>query len=715
MPFRPARAKRAALRLILIRPSKYDDEGHVVRYWRGVLPSNTLAALASLARQAESQGDLGEGVSVELILLDEIAQRVEPKRLARRYGRGRARVAVGLVGVQTNQFPRAADLAKEFIDLGLPVLIGGFHVSGALAMSPQTPPELQELMDYGVTLVKGEVEQALGGILRDVYEGRRKPLYDIAERPDISQAPIPAVTGDYMRKFVFPNMGTIDAGRGCPFSCSFCTIINVQGRKMRNRSPRIIAEHIRAHYPKGIDYYFFTDDNFSRNPSWEAILDELIRMREAEGLQVTFMMQVDALAYRIKNFCEKARRAGCSQVFIGMETLRENNLEAVGKKQNLAADYNEMVEVWRGNGIAIHVGYIIGFPNDTPQTVAEDVLRLKKELKVDQASFFMLTPAPGSQDHADLVRAGAAMDPDYNKFDSFHAVTDHPKMTREEWSQAYLDAWQSFYTFDHLRERLLAASERTYWGLFKNYVWYKMAVLERTHPMISGFFRLKDRTIRRPGFAVQGRWQHARMRAREIARTLAQWARMYYDMQELWLQTRPRRGRFAVSVEELKAGLATLRERGAFHAHRLQEAGGERLSSFRATAQEGLARHWKDATDASASFRASAQKGLAHLQQNARAGLEQGRQNLSAFGQSLAQQRREAPERLWRFWDGLRFWSAKGIYSRAALNNYWRRTFAQIRRGRVFSINAFAFLWNLLRELKLSTCFTVHLIAARTK
>ncbi|MCX7012076.1 MAG: radical SAM protein, partial [Candidatus Sumerlaeota bacterium] len=216
--------KRPPFRLILIKPSKYDNDGYVIRYWRGVLPSNTLAALAGLTRQAEERGDLGEGVKVELTLLDELAQRIDPVRLAKTHKRGGAKVAVGLVGVQTNQFPRAADLARQFTDLGVPAMIGGFHVSGALAMSETTPPELQELMDYGVTLVKGEVEDAWGGILRDVYEGRRRLLYDIQERPDITHAPIPIVAGDYIKKFAYPNLGTIDAGRGCPFSCSFCTI-----------------------------------------------------------------------------------------------------------------------------------------------------------------------------------------------------------------------------------------------------------------------------------------------------------------------------------------------------------------------------------------------------------------------------------------------------------------------------------------------------------
>ena len=112
-------------------------------------------------------------------------------------------------------------------------------------------------------------------------------------------------------------------------------------------------------------------------------------------MAIDFMMQVDVLAPRIPRFVEKAARAGCVQVFIGMETIRDDNLEAGGKRQNKAADYREMIAAWHGVGVVCHVGYIIGFPHDTYERVMEDVRTLRDELLVDQASFFMLTPLPG--------------------------------------------------------------------------------------------------------------------------------------------------------------------------------------------------------------------------------------------------------------------------------------------------------------------------------
>jgi radical SAM superfamily enzyme YgiQ (UPF0313 family) len=528
----------APLTVVLIKPSKYDDDGYVVRHLRGVLPSNTLAVMHSLTREVAERGALGEGVQLRTLLYDETVHRIEPGRIARRARSGGARVVICLCAVQSNQFPRASDLALQFRALDLPVMIGGFHTSGMMELFPTLSPELQEMIDHGVTLVHGEVEEVWSDLLRDAYAGALKLRYDIHERPDLASPPVPSLDRSYIRRFAYPQMGTIDAGRGCPFNCSFCTIINVQGRKMRNRSAAEIEKIVRANWAKKIDYYFFTDDNFARNPNWEEIFDSLIRLREQEGIKVDFMIQVDTLAWKIPRFVEKAARAGSSQIFIGMESIRPENLKAAGKTQNKARDYADMIDAWHRHGIACHVGYILGFPADTPESIDADVRALIDEICVDQASFFMLTPLPGSRDHLEMVRLGMPMDSDLNRFDSFHAVMAHPNMSAEVWFETYQRAWKTFYSLESMRAALSRANHRTYWGLFKNYVWYRAAMIERAHPMITGFVRLKDRLQRRRGYEVEGRLAHLRRRLPELSRQAREWGRLFFEMEEVWLQTR---------------------------------------------------------------------------------------------------------------------------------------------------------------------------------
>jgi radical SAM superfamily enzyme YgiQ (UPF0313 family) len=564
--------KSQRLKIILIKPSKYDDEGYVIRHWRGVLPSNTLACLYSLTEDVKKRQALGAGVEISLEIFDETVQKIPVERMIRAGRTSSCKTIVGLVGVQSNQFPRAADLARRFRKGGLPVMIGGFHVSGSATLSASGSAEIQDLIDLGVTIVKGEVEDTWADILRDALHDRLKPVYDfLSVKPSLSNQPVPQSLGRYLKRFVASKFGTIDCSRGCPFNCSFCSIISVQGREMRVRSAQSLEQAIRGnHSLHGIDYYFFTDDNFSRNTNWREIFEMLIRLR-TEGIAISFMMQVDTQSYKNPDFITLAASAGCTQVFIGMESINPENLKVSSKGQNRVQDYRNMIMAWHEARIDTHAAYIIGFPYDTPESVPQDIERLKRELKIEQASFFMLTPIPGSRDHANMVRAGEWMDPDLNNYDSFHEAMHHPNFKPGEWYATYRKAWESFYSVEYMREVLGQAHPENYWNIFRNFIWYKnSALIEKGHPMIHGFFRLKDRTDRRPGFAVESRLRHFGRRFREVKTLLRSWISLMLEMEELWLQTRKR------SEAEKKLGieLARLRQElnRSLHAAELQLA-----------------------------------------------------------------------------------------------------------------------------------------------
>jgi radical SAM superfamily enzyme YgiQ (UPF0313 family) len=527
------------LDVFLIRPSKYDDEGYVLRHLRGVLPSNTLACLHTLTLDVRDRGLLG-ATDVRAHLCDESVQPVPEAAIRRAARRDGATTVVCLLGVQTSQFPRATDLARRFRAQGVAVLLGGFHVSGALAMLAETPPELTALLALGVTLVKGEVEATWPAILGDVLAGTLAPVYDaIDAKPDLSGAPVPRLNRRLMRRFAFRHFGTVDTGRGCPFTCSFCTIINVQGRSMRARDPRRIRTAVVENYRTlGTHHYFFTDDNFARNPEWRAVLEDLIRARDEHGVPLRFLMQVDVQSYRIPGFVELARRAGCFQVFIGMESLDPETLRDAGKRQNAVGRYADLLAAWRDAGVLTHVGYIIGFPHDTPASVRDSVRRLREELQVDIASFFMLTPLAGSADHAAMTRAGVAIDADLNRHDTFHPVVDHPRMSRATWSALYEEAWATFYAPDYLRSRLAAATPANRMTLLQMYLWYRTATaVERYHPMMTGFGRLKPRRDRRPGTAVERRRVHLVRRGRETAAMLRGYHEVLAELRALWMET----------------------------------------------------------------------------------------------------------------------------------------------------------------------------------
>ncbi|MEK7230241.1 MAG: hypothetical protein AAB154_09355, partial [Candidatus Binatota bacterium] len=113
-------------RIVLIKPSKYDDDGYVIRFWKGVLPSNTLSVLNGLTEEVKRSRVFGD-LRIEIVTFDETTEKIPVKKIIRWSRRPSTKLVVGLVGVQTNQFPRAFDLGRQFRAVGIDVIMGGFH------------------------------------------------------------------------------------------------------------------------------------------------------------------------------------------------------------------------------------------------------------------------------------------------------------------------------------------------------------------------------------------------------------------------------------------------------------------------------------------------------------------------------------------------------------------------------------------------------------
>jgi hypothetical protein len=498
-------AERETFLLFLIKPSHYDDAGYVIQWARNDIPSNTLATLYGIALDCAARGVLGAGVDLRITAIDETNCRIRTGKIIRAFRRAGGKGLVALVGVQSNQYPRALDLARPLRAAGIPVCIGGFHTAGSLAMLPEPPAEIQDAWDLGIAIFAGEAEGRLDEVLRDAKRGELRPLYQYtSDLPDLQGAPVPFLPQTMIRRNLSART-TFDAGRGCPFQCSFCTIINVQGRKSRYRSADDVERIVRNNAAQGIRHFFITDDNFARNRNWEAIFDRLIELREDEGVGINLIIQVDTLCHLIPNFVRKAGRAGVTRAFIGLENINPDNLIGAKKKQNRITEYRAMLQAWKSIGVITCCGYIIGFPNDTRERVLRDVEIIKRELPTDLLEFFYLTPLPGSEDHQTLHRGGVWMDPDLNIYDAEHVTTGHPLMSAEEWRATYREAWAAFYTPEHvetLMRRAVACGIRARKIMMLCLWFYGSIAIESVHPLQGGLFRRKYRRDRRPGLPV---------------------------------------------------------------------------------------------------------------------------------------------------------------------------------------------------------------------
>ncbi len=501
----PAGTKPQKFLLYLIKPSHYDDDGYVIQWMRSAIPSNSLAVLYGLAAECRDRGVLGD-VDLEIIPLDETNTRIRPQRIANEIRAAGGRGMVALVGVQSNQFPRSLDLARRLRALGVQVGIGGFHVSGCTAMLPEMPDDMKDALALGVSLFAGEAEGRMETVLTDAIAGRLKPIYNFMnDLPGLEGAPVPLMPAHRVSR-TGGRLSSFDAGRGCPFQCSFCTIINVQGRKSRYRSAEDVEAIIRTNLAQGVNSFFITDDNLARNKNWEAIFDRMIHLREVEGLNFHFVIQVDTLCHRIPNFIQKAARAGVKRVFLGLENINPDSLVGAKKKQNRISEYREMLLEWRKARCITYAGYILGFPSDTPETIVRDIKIIQRELPLDLLEFFCLTPLPGSEDHKKLLTAGVWMDPDMNKYDLEHVTTGHPLMSKADWERAYRLAWETYYTPEHMEtvmRRAVATGISPGKVMFLLTWFYGSVMVEKIHPLEGGYLRRKVRTDRRPGLPIE--------------------------------------------------------------------------------------------------------------------------------------------------------------------------------------------------------------------
>src|SRR5216684_4453693 len=229
------------IRVYFIKPSRYDEEGYVQYFRYGVQPNNTLTVLTALNEAFNKRYALERNVRLDTVIWDEICDGiVSPETITAIKDKARedgVELLIGLAGVQSNQYPRGRDLALQFVAQGMTTMMGGFHVSGY-------PESRSFLNSCGITTVIGEAENLWGQIIEDYLRGELRLNYSVTEGiraktgqddiivPVITEAELPVVDDRYLTRFFNPAMTTLDTSRGCPFTCSYCSVKNVMGRTM---------------------------------------------------------------------------------------------------------------------------------------------------------------------------------------------------------------------------------------------------------------------------------------------------------------------------------------------------------------------------------------------------------------------------------------------------------------------------------------------------
>jgi len=405
------------LRITLMSPAAYrplpNGTMGTIGWWKGFMPWGGLFHLSAVIRHYAK----ASAIPIDTTLVDEVIQRdlshldsITPD----------ACDLLILTSVQGTGMPRAADIAALARSRGVPTIIGGPHAIMC---------NMGDVLRPGISVAAGEAEVLIPHILQDIPgNSGLKPEY--GEGKFIaSLLPLildPQELRATLSRYVQPLAPVYFIARGCPFICSFCSVPVLAGSKVRVLETNSIIRALRVLVNAGIKWLMFPSDNFNKIPGIKDILRAIIEAR----LGIRFFVQCDAQIAHDEELVELLGRAGCFQMFVGVESLDRAVLESVHKRHNKPEQYAQIVRLCRKYGIKPHFSNIIGFPGQTPEQIEDHLVGLM-ELDPTFASFYVMTPEPGTPDWKTYTGKGLLTESDISLFDTSRLVWNQGIPPRE--------------------------------------------------------------------------------------------------------------------------------------------------------------------------------------------------------------------------------------------------------------------------------------------
>ena len=407
------------MRVVLISPKGplYRHRGGIFKKSLRYMPL-TLTTLAALV-----PGELG----AEVRLIDEGIQEVDP-----------ATVEADLVGltVITGTAPRAYELAARFRERGIPVVLGGPHVT-------LVPEDAQAHAD---AVVVGYAEESWPELLRDFAAGRMRRRYD--QRPGLSLAGMPFPRRDLLPRGSFLTDAVFEATRGCIHKCDFCVVPAAWGQKPFQKPVEEVVADIRQQRARKL---IFVDLNLVADRDYAARLFEaLIPLKVQWYGLATVLLADDA------HLLALAQRSGCKGILIGLESISRENLRDSKKGFNSPERYREVVERLHRHGIALQGCFVFGLDHDTPEIFLETA-RFAVEARIDLPRFAVVTPFPGTALYQRLESEGRILTCNWELYDGQHVVFQPARMTVEQLQRGIETAWKHAYSFPSIVKRLSAS------------------------------------------------------------------------------------------------------------------------------------------------------------------------------------------------------------------------------------------------------------------
>jgi Radical SAM superfamily len=465
------------LNLVIVKPSKYGLDGFVERFRWGFMPNSTVPYIRSMTPK-EINGTQVEVHTIDEYVLTDLAYL---KLLVKK---PTEETLLALVGVQSHQFHRALDLAAYARQTGCLVVIGGPH--------PMTC-DTSMLQGQGVSFAMAEAELVWQSILSDACSGELQPRYGTEQRwqRDLEAPVVIPPSPDDLRRYFMRMLGLYPA-RGCPFLCNYCSVIKIAGRMVRSQSIETTIASLKAAKAAGVKLIMFTSDNFNKYANASELLETMIE----EKIDLPFLVQCDTQIAKQEGLVELLSRAGCFQMFLGIESFDRQTLIAARKTQNRPELYDKILQLCRRYGIYTHFSTIIGFPHST----AEDIKKHTETLcglNPTWASFYILCPIPGTEQYADFLSQGLIVEKNLDRFDCTCLTWKHPSLSAGELQSLMFKGYRRFESLRHTTSNVrhlnykrggFATEALTTIGYT---VFNRYSALRKNHPMSGGIRRTR--------------------------------------------------------------------------------------------------------------------------------------------------------------------------------------------------------------------------------
>lgn len=411
------------MKLLLIQPAQMYPDEHLIRFTQSISYPIGLVTLAALTPP-----------DIEILIKNECVDDIDLD------------ADVDLVGITgyTSQITRGYQLADAFRQRGVPVVMGGIHVS-------LNPTEAEQHAD---AVVIGEAEGLWERVIEDARSQRLQQRYTLPAYPDLSTPVIPRYDLVDRQKYISPptvtsNLIPIQTARGCPFRCDFCSVVQLLGRRFRTKPIPTVLKEIEA---CGSNYLFFSDDNLIGNLSHARELFKAIT-----PLNIKWMGQFPSTIGRHPELIDLAAKSGCFLLFVGFETIIPESLREVGKSFNQRQNYSELIHRILDAGITPFGSFVFGFDHDTPD-VFDQTLEFVERVNMPLISWFILTPLPGTVLYARLFEEGRILDRRWQNYDLSHVVFQPAQMSPEELQERYWQAFGAFYSRQNIVKRIRSAT-----------------------------------------------------------------------------------------------------------------------------------------------------------------------------------------------------------------------------------------------------------------